>query len=75
MVITLSVGVTQGDAFQLHGGCCWVEICWNRIARCPERQKHELRLSYICTRTMSMLAPSLHRESTDTVIRLSCHTL
>ena len=43
------------------------------ITKCPERLRMRAFVSLegfcICTRTMSVSVPSLHRESTDSLIR------
>ena len=43
-----------------------MEKSWNGIARCPERFR--IRAFMRCTRTVGVLVPSLHRESTDSQI-------
>ena len=42
-----------------------MEKCWNKIVRYLERCITLVLGTSMCTDTMGMLAPSLHRQSTD----------
>ena len=56
----------------LLGGYCWVEKRWNTIARCLQGLRTQVcsraKKAFQCTYTMGVLAPSLHKESTDSLI-------